>query len=101
MLGWRFAGTHVSTGEEVGIKLGGAPKPLMLTPACLKPLEKPDDHIDVDEVRCSCCVGEHPDAGLCFAESVKTKHPQLLYESKLYKIMQGGSTPFAVPARVV
>ena len=25
-------------------------------------------------------------------ESVKTKHPQLLYESKLYKILQGGST---------
>ena len=24
-------------------------------------------------------------------ESVKTKHPQLLYESKLYKILQGGS----------
>ena len=23
-------------------------------------------------------------------ESVKTKHPQLLYESKLYKILQGG-----------
>jgi hypothetical protein len=24
-------------------------------------------------------------------ESIKTKHPQLLYESKLYKILQGGS----------
>ena len=24
-------------------------------------------------------------------ESVRTKHPQLLYESKLYKILQGGS----------
>ena len=24
-------------------------------------------------------------------ENVKTKHPQLLYESKLYKILQGGS----------
>lgn len=23
-------------------------------------------------------------------ESVKAKHPQLLYESKLYKILQGG-----------
>ena len=23
-------------------------------------------------------------------ESIKTKHPQLLYESKLYKILQGG-----------
>ena len=26
-----------------------------------------------------------------FQENVKTKHPQLLYESKLYKILQGGS----------
>lgn len=28
----------------------------------------------------------------CFLpqENVKTKHPQLLYESKLYKILQGG-----------
>ena len=25
-------------------------------------------------------------------ESIKTKHPQLLYESKLYKILQGAST---------
>jgi len=28
---------------------------------------------------------------LFIQESVKTKHPQLLYESKLYKILQGGS----------
>jgi hypothetical protein len=40
-----LAGTHLLTGEEVGIKL----------------------------------------------ESTKTKHPQLLYESKIYKILQGGS----------
>lgn len=26
-----------------------------------------------------------------FQENVKTKHPQLLYESKLYRILQGGS----------
>lgn len=26
-----------------------------------------------------------------FQENIKTKHPQLLYESKLYKILQGGS----------
>lgn len=38
------AGTHVTTGEEVAIKL----------------------------------------------ESIKSKHPQLLYESKLYKILAGG-----------
>jgi casein kinase 1 len=40
-----FTGTHLLTGEEVGIKL----------------------------------------------ESTKTKHPQLLYESKIYKILQGGT----------
>eukprot|EP01018_Ginkgo_biloba_P028413 Gb_14495 [translate_table: standard] len=28
---------------------------------------------------------------LHFQESVKTKHPQLLYESKLYRILQGGT----------
>lgn len=39
-----YLGTHISTGEEVAIKL----------------------------------------------ESIKSKHPQLLYESKLYKILGGG-----------
>ena len=27
-------------------------------------------------------------------ESIKARHPQLLYESKLYKILQGKLTPF-------
>ncbi|KAH0941930.1 hypothetical protein HID58_001567 [Brassica napus] len=31
-------------------------------------------------------------------ESVKTKHPQLLYESKLYKILQGGSNDLLIPS---
>lgn len=31
-------------------------------------------------------------------ESVKTKHPQLLYESKIYRILHGGCT-FAAAAR--
>lgn len=31
-------------------------------------------------------------------ESVKTKHPQLLYESKLYKILQGGSESLLPPS---
>ncbi len=30
-------------------------------------------------------------ADFFFQESIKTKHPQLLYESKLYRILQGGS----------
>ena len=29
-------------------------------------------------------------------ESIKTKHPQLLYESKLYRILQGGSKPATI-----
>jgi hypothetical protein len=34
-------------------------------------------------------------------ESIKTKHPQLLYESKLYKILQGGSACGASPPGLV
>jgi casein kinase 1 len=30
-------------------------------------------------------------ADFFFQESIKTKHPQLLYESKLYRILQGGT----------
>lgn len=30
-------------------------------------------------------------------ESVKTKHPQLLYESKVYRILQGGGTEGGIP----
>jgi len=29
-------------------------------------------------------------------ENSKTKHPQLLYEAKLYNILQGGSMRFAI-----
>ena len=40
-----------------------------------------------------------PDADdefIALQESIKTKHPQLLYESKLYKILQGASmVPFS------
>jgi hypothetical protein len=32
----------------------------------------------------------HPDTVCCLQENVKARHPQLLYESKLYKILQGG-----------
>jgi len=31
--------------------------------------------------------------GLVLQENGKTKHPQLLYEAKLYNILQGGSMP--------
>ena len=61
------AGLHIHTGEEVGIKLvwhnTKAVTYATLNAECL----------------------------LHVQESIKTKHPQLLYESKLYKILQGGS----------
>jgi len=34
-------------------------------------------------------------------ECVKTKHPQLHIESKIYKIMQGGGQIIAVPSNIV
>ena len=34
-------------------------------------------------------------------ECVKTKHPQLHIESKIYKMMQGGGKPLSCPAYVV
>lgn len=40
--------------------------------------------------------GEHVNSGDEVAiklESIKSKHPQLLYESKLYKLLAGGSKP--------
>lgn len=39
---------------------------------------------------CLCCPRPR-----CLQESTKTKHPQLLYESKIYKILQGGSESLA------
>ena len=31
---------------------------------------------------------------VCLQESVKSRHPQLLYEAKIYRILQGGSKKF-------
>lgn len=45
-------------------------------------------------------VTDSPLAGRATQESTKTKHPQLLYESKIYKILQGGSEPLAAPAKL-
>ena len=71
------AGIHIQTGEEVGIKLVRAET---LPPARC--------------VRWSAAWAAWSDSACATAqESVKTKHPQLLYESKLYKILQGGSKP--------
>ena len=80
-----FAGLHIHTGEEVGIKL-----------------------VSSVGYCCDCynLLNNQPPGLTCllFQESIKTKHPQLLYESKLYKILQGGSKaclPLASSSSVV
>lgn len=86
------AGTHLLTGEEVGIKLvrlGELPPGFFMLRCCMVcgttawMFER-------------CHETARPDPLLsppprCAQESTKTKHPQLLYESKIYKILQGGS----------
>ncbi|KDD77114.1 protein kinase, partial [Helicosporidium sp. ATCC 50920] len=57
-----YIGTHLLTGEEVGIKL----------------------------VR-GWARGKHREGRGVSAESVKTRHPQLMYESRVYKMLQGGT----------
>ena len=90
-------GTHLLTGEEVGIKLvsllaglsdraGGGVSRATVAAACAWSLS----HL-LTASRAGCLP-----ACLCtplslLQESTKTKHPQLLYESKIYKILQGGS----------
>jgi hypothetical protein len=80
-----YLGTNVQTGEEVGVKLVRLPG-------------REEGH---DQTR---LLGRRPSgvggssvrphftgmAGCKTQESVKARHPQLLYESKLYKILQGG-----------
>ena len=72
----RCAGIHIQTGEEVGIKL-----------VCCKPCWPRAVRRDAEQSLTARVRAAQ--------ESVKTKHPQLLYESKLYKILQGGSKPLA------
>ncbi|KAL2539123.1 casein kinase 1-like protein 2 [Abeliophyllum distichum] len=62
-----YLGTNIQTNEQVAIKLGFAYQLLLcfyLSPIAL---------------------------AVYIQENVKTKHPQLLYESKLYKLLQGGT----------
>lgn len=67
-------GTSMNSGEEVGVKL----------------VSHPDRHLSFE-------TGS-PLSNVCLIdalsihrqEPVKARHPQLLYESKLYKILQGG-----------
>jgi casein kinase 1 len=66
-------GTNLQTGEEVGVKLVRGRQELMQQAAG--------------------AAADGGDSGLAPAavqEPIKARHPQLLYESKLYKILQGG-----------
>lgn len=115
------AGTHIQTGEEVGIKL---------VRTCLAPratshrtgrsnqslvhrivdvaqefaMHAPSIRIEIppsaQKLR-NLPIGAQLIGGVVVQESVKTKHPQLLYESKLYKILQGGSAPFAASSTLL
>lgn len=75
-----FAGTHIQTGEEVGIKLVSELIFARLSEVLSAVLRK-------NLLQDAPLTGTTP----LPQESVRTKHPQLLYESKLYKILQGGS----------
>ena len=65
-----FAGVHIRTGEEVGIKL------VSCVGYCCE---------------CNNLLNNQPPGLTCllFQEKVNAFPPQLLYESKLYKILQG------------
>ena len=119
------AGTHIQTGEEVGIKLVRtclAPRATSHFPGnrSQQPfafaqnvdvaqefaMHAPSKHIEssssAQKLRNSPLGARLIGDVVIVQESVKTKHPQLLYESKLYKILQGGSTPCAAsPTRIV
>jgi hypothetical protein len=80
-----FAGTNIQTGEEVAIKLV---RFLTLIPLL---------HGFVDGAGLVLVSSDWRPLSLS-QESVKTRHPQLLYESKLYKILQGGGESLRRPA---
>ena len=85
------AGVHIPTGEEVGIKLvrRGAAVPRGRWPCRALPRRFALHPRPRSQPGAAVRRFVSPAAGL--QESTKTKHPQLLYESKLYKILQGGS----------
>jgi hypothetical protein len=91
-----WTGTNLQTGEEVGIKLVRAPLSLLMSQRrtsfvpissaakCIATLSCSSGSGQCSALLNSCCPL------LLLQESVKARHPQLLYESKLYKILQGG-----------
>lgn len=81
-----LAGTHLLTGEEVGIKLvssgiAAVARRLFMHRVVLPWAAVQQARVHAEQL--PVCSGVQ--------ESTKTKHPQLLYESKIYKILQGGS----------
>ena len=124
-----FAGTTVTTGEEVAIKLvralplkqpqnrpastGGLlatllrhhsrSKTLLFQRTCsLLPL--PAAHFPLvnpipTPTQTDRATSQRDSRGFVWQESVKSRHPQLLYESKIYRILSGGGKwhPFTRP----
>ncbi|CAJ1975788.1 unnamed protein product [Sphenostylis stenocarpa] len=78
-----YLGTNIQNNEEVAVKLGvsfnqflqGVVKIWVQIGFCRGVLNV------IDRFVCTSILGEN----------VKTKHPQLLYESKLYRVLQGGT----------
>jgi serine/threonine protein kinase len=102
-----FLGTNLQTGEEVGIKLvrtvvllsshhsteGTSMLPSRIHPGRM--IFHPNDgHPSIACKAPRCCSAP-------LQESVKARHPQLLYESKLYKILQGGGMRGLQPCSVL
>lgn len=78
-----FAGTNIQTNEEVAIKLVSIFFAFFFSVFLF---------VFLDFVCYISCYTYHALNWAEFAqENVKTKHPQLQYESKLYKLLQGGS----------
>lgn len=89
------AGVHIQTGEEVGIKLvRGLHTSPGRPPSCgaqaVRAASRGRPPAGPDFGRCGAPLSPDPQ------ENTKTRHPQLLYEFKLYKILQGGSASRAV-----
>ena len=90
----------MSSGEEVAIKLVRLHfKCCSVRPAC--------PAMPWLAIRLFLCAHHQLLTPLCtplplgLQETCKTKHPQLLYESKLYKILQGGGELLVILSRTV
>ncbi|KAA3457874.1 casein kinase I isoform X1 [Gossypium australe] len=105
-----YLGTNIQTNEEVAIKLVSSLFSWLLAEVHVKEKFYSDFFEVVQGKRGNCadnclliCCGcfsynkfflvpeEVNDLFVNDQENVKTKHPQLLYESKLYRILQGGT----------